>query len=287
MSYDTNSAVANVTNQGLWHGLKQRFRKWLSPRNVLNNNKLIIAQVTDMHIGATDNPYRGIPVRQQFVDVLQEVAKRPLDLLVLSGDLAAVAGEPEAYAWIRQVLATFPYPYVIMAGNHDHLGRMLKTFEVPASDVVEEMLCFSRTIKGRQLLFLDSSSYQLPPQQLDWLRAQLTTGGQKEVLLFIHHPPLLCDCRFMDERYPLQNIDEVWPVLVQLSQIKHIFCGHYHTEKTVVKAGKSVHLTPSTIFQIDTQSPYFVMKHTRPGWRMIEWQGSRVRTYVEYLQSGG
>jgi Icc protein len=283
MSYDIKSAVAN---QGLWHSLKQRFSKWLSPRNVLKNSKLIIAQVTDMHIGTTDTPYRGIPARQQFVDVLEELAKRPLDLLVLSGDLAAVAGEPEAYAWIKQVLATFPHPYVVMAGNHDHLERLLKAFEVPTSDVVAGMQCFSRTIKDRQLLFLDSSSYRLPLQQLDWLRAQLV-GSQDEALLFIHHPPLLCDCRFMDERYRLQNIDEVWPVLVQLPQIKNIFCGHYHTEKTVIKAGKSVHLTPSTIFQIDTQSPYFVMEHTRPGWRMIEWQGSQVHTYVEYLQGGG
>lgn len=282
MSNDTNSVPA-THQDGLWQGIKQRFKQWLSPRNgKFKDRQLIIAQVTDMHIGITDTPYKNIPVRQQFVNVLQELAKRPLDLMVLSGDLAAVAGEPEAYIWLKQVLATFPHPYVIMAGNHDHLTRLVEILEIPASDLMEGMLCFRRLIKGRQLFFLDTSSYRLPLSQLHWLQTQLA-GSKEEVLLFMHHPPLLCECRFMDDRYRLQNIDEVWPVLVQLPQIKNIFCGHYHTEKTVVAANKMVHLTPSTIFQIDTQSPYFEMEHTKPGWRMIEWQGARVHTYVEYL----
>lgn len=61
-------------------------------------NKLIIAQVSDMHIGPSDGLYSGIKVRKKFLDVLQVLAKKPLDLLVLSGDLSALEGEPEAYA---------------------------------------------------------------------------------------------------------------------------------------------------------------------------------------------
>ena len=244
---------------------------------------LIIAQLTDMHIGPTDGPYRNMPVRQQFLEALQTLATRKLDLLVLSGDLAAEAGEPEAYHWLKQCLAKFPAPYAVMAGNHDHVGRMTDLFNLPASDSVAGMLCFHRTLKGKRLLFLDSSSYTLPLSQLDWLRTQLTANAHEEVLLFIHHPPLLCGCRFMDSRYALQNIDQVWPVLVQLPQIKHIFCGHYHTEKTITQEGKTVYLTPSTTFQIDTQSPHFVMADIRPGWRIIEWKETQVQTYVEYV----
>jgi 3',5'-cyclic-AMP phosphodiesterase len=254
-------------------------------------NKLVLAQVTDMHIGASNAKYRGIDVRQQFLNVLQRLAKKPLDLLVLSGDLAAVEGEPEAYAWIRQVLTTFPYPYVIMAGNHDHVERMLSAFNLQNSDVSLRKLYFSRLIKGRRLLFLDSASYRVTKQQLEWLSEQLVKSkiknprakNQEQVLLFIHHPPLKCECQFMDEHCALQNMDEVWQVLEQFPQIKHIFCGHYHAEKTVSKNGKFVHLTPSTAFQIDTETADFSILHTKPGWRLIEWQGTQVQTYVEYL----
>ncbi len=246
------------------------------------SNNLTIAQVTDLHIGPDDVLYRGIKGRQQFLDVLQVLAEKELDLLVLSGDLSAIEGEPEAYAWLKEVLTTFPHPYIVMAGNHDHVLRMKRAFELADSDVSQGMLYFSRTIKGKRLLFLDSSSYRIPKQQLEWLKTQLA-DYKKRVLLFVHHPPLLCDCLFMDESHPLQNIDEVWQVLDQCPQIKHIFCGHYHTEKTVEKNGKSVHLTPSTIFQIETEDPEFAIEHSKPGWRMIEWEGEKVQTYAEYL----
>ena len=254
-------------------------------------NDLVLAQVTDMHIGASNAKYRGIDVRQQFINVLQRLAKKPLDLLVLSCDLAAVEGEPEAYTWIRRVLTTFPYPYVIMAGNHDHVWRMLSAFDLPNTDVSLGKRYFSRLIKGRRLLFLDSASYRVTKQQLEWLSGQLVESKnknpkskiQEQVLLFIHHPPLKCECQFMDEHHALQNLDDVWQVLEQFPQIKPIFCGHYHAEKTVIKNDKFVHLTPSTAFQIDTETADFSILHTKPGWRLIEWQGTQVHTYVEYL----
>jgi Icc protein len=246
------------------------------------SKNLIIAQISDLHIGPTNVKYRGIEPRQQFLKVLRVLSKKKLDLLVLSGDLAATEGEPEAYTWIKQVLATFPYPYLVMAGNHDHVIRMSRVFNLPATDVSQGMLYFSRTIQNNSLLFLDSSSYRVPKAQLEWLKMQLDEQTQP-VLLFIHHPPLQCGCTFMDDYHSLQNTEDIWQILEQFSQIKHIFCGHYHTEKTITRNGKSIYLTPSTIFQIDTEEPNFAVEHTKPGWRMIEWNNAKMHTYVEYL----
>jgi len=168
-----------------------------------------------------------------------------------------------------------------MMGNHDHLVRMTKVFNPPDSDVSQDMLYFSRLISDKLLLFLDSSPYRIARQQLEWLQSKLT-HYKKQVLLFIHHPPLLCDCQFMDQHHALLNINEVWKVLAKLPQIQHIFCGHYHAAKTVRRNNKFIHLTPSTIFQIDMENPHFTIEHTRPGWRIIHW-GEEIQTYVEYL----
>jgi len=246
------------------------------------SKNLIIAQVTDLHIGPTNIKYKGIEPRQQFLNVLRVLSRKKLDLLVLSGDLAGTEGEPEAYAWIKQVLATFPYPYLVMAGNHDHVARMSQTFNLPDTDVSQGMLYFSRTIQKKLLLFLDSSSYRVPKVQLEWLERKLDKQAQP-VLLFIHHPPLRCGCTFMDDYHRLQNTEELWQILEQFDQIQHIFCGHYHAEKTVTQNSKFVYLTPSTIFQIDTEEPDFMIEHTNPGWRMIEWNNVQMHTYVEYL----
>ncbi len=246
-------------------------------------SNLVIAQITDMHIGSSDSLYRGIKVRQKFLNVLQALAKKKLDLLVLTGDLSALEGEPEAYAWMSQVLAEFPYPYIVMPGNHDHVVRMSRAFKLPDGEISQGMLYFNRTISGKRLLFLDSSPSYITRRQLEWLSAQLA-DYKKQVLLFIHHPPLFCDCQFMDARHSLRNIEEVWQVLEQLPQVKHVFCGHYHTEKTVIKNNKNIYLTPSTIFQIDTNTPHFAVEHTTPGWRIIKW-GEEIQTYVEYYKS--
>jgi Icc protein len=248
-------------------------------------NKLMIAQISDTHIGATDLPniHTGINVRQQFLAVLNTLAKKPLDLLVLSGDLAAEYGEIEAYQWLKQTLERLPFPYIVMAGNHDRVSTLSEVFEIPSEDITGGLLYFHRTLKGWHLLFLDSSSYFISQPQITWLRQQLTRIANEPVLLFVHHPPLLCGCRFLDESYSLKNINEVWPVLTQLSAIQAIFCGHYHTERSIIREGQQVYLTPSTMLQINPDTPDFQIAHTYPGWRIIHCQEKQVYTYVEFL----
>jgi Icc protein len=247
-----------------------------------NNNKLIIAQISDIHIGEENEIVRGINVRNQFLDVLQVLRKKELDILIVSGDLAATHGEIEIYQWIKQKLDEFPYPYIIMPGNHDNVSMMSQVFDFEEKYLHNAMLYFHRILKGRHFYFLDSQPYFVASEQLDWLKKQLMNSNE-EAFLFIHHPPLLCECEFMDKKHALRNRDTVWQILSDLTAIKHIFCGHYHTEKLIEKDGKFVHLTPSTMLQIDTKSFRFDIASTIAGWRMIEWQGDHLNTYVEYL----
>jgi Icc protein len=245
-------------------------------------NQLHIAQITDMHITETDKPFHGVEVRKQFLQVIQLLKQRPLDLLILSGDLAAEWGEIESYQWIKNQLADFPCPFIIMAGNHDKVKNLVQVFDLPSTDIVAGMLCFTRRIQGKLLIFLDSSNYTLPTAQLAWLATQ---PMDEQALLFIHHPPMLCGSRFMDAGYGLQNIEETWATLARFPLINHIFCGHYHTAKTLQNQDKQIYLTPSTSLQIDTQPLEFTVEHTTPGWRTILWQDSQVTTFVEYLDS--
>lgn len=128
-------------------------------------DSLRIVQVSDIHIGHTDEPISGVDVRRQFLEVLHCIRQEPLDLLVISGDLAAFSGEIEAYQWIKQVLQDFSSPYLVIAGNHDHAGRLAETFNLQEF-VTEEMLFFTQTVKNKRIFFLDTSSYVLPPAKL-------------------------------------------------------------------------------------------------------------------------
>lgn len=246
----------------------------------MNSAMIRIAQISDIHIGGTAEPVQGIDVRGNFLKVLKAIDVKNIDLVVLSGDLAAEEGEEGAYEWVSGIMANFPIPWVVMGGNHDHVSAMAKYFDL-GKDLKNGLLYFKREIKGRTLFFLDSSHNFLQTEQLDWLYKE-ASSIQEEVLLFIHHPPALCSCLFMDTRHPLRNIEETRSTLRSLPNIHSIFVGHYHTEKLIVQDFKNIHLTPSTMMQIDTHSVGFHMEHVRPGWRIIEWGMDRLETEVHY-----
>lgn len=242
-----------------------------------------LAQLSDVHITAEPGERHGIDSRANFLRALRQLQaeEADLDLLVLSGDLAALDGESGAYAWLAEQLAACGLPYVVMTGNHDRLERMQRIFAIPETDLQAGYLCYERHIKGLPLLFLDTADYYLASAQLDWLRAKVM-ADTKQKLLFIHHPPLLCDCLFMDSKHSLRNIAEAWPAIAALPFVQHIFCGHYHTERTLYRDGKNLYLTPSTQMQIGTKSEKFSFDSRHPGWRVIEWDGENLHTYVRY-----
>lgn len=239
-----------------------------------------IAQISDIHIGGTPDPVQDIDVRSNFLKALDAIRQKEIDLLVISGDLAAEDGEDGAYAWVAETMANFPIPWVVMGGNHDRVSTMAKYLDI-SRDLKNGILYFKREIRGRHLFFLDSSTNYIQTEQLDWLYQEVSSVPE-EVLLFIHHPPALCSCLFMDTRHPLRNIEEVRATLRSLPNIHSIFVGHYHTEKVIVQDFKTIHLTPSTMMQIDTRSPGFCVEHVRPGWRIIEWGPDRLETEVHY-----
>jgi 3',5'-cyclic-AMP phosphodiesterase len=174
-------------------------------------------------------------------------------------------------------------PYLIMLGNHDRLETAMSVFNLPKEDVHHGEFYFYRQFKQCHCLFLDTSSYYLSLNQQQWLQ-QMVQQINGDILLFMHHPPTLCDCRFMDERHALINHQEVWSFFLTLPQIKHIFCGHYHTERDIAVSDKWIHVTPSTMLQIDPISPELVLDKKNFGWRMIEWTPNQpLKTRVEYL----
>lgn len=248
------------------------------------NDLVKIAQISDIHIGPDTSLVQGIDVRANFLNTLDIVQSNDIDLIVLSGDIAVDEAEAEAYAWVAQVLENVKKPWVIMAGNHDDISVMNRYLHI-ADDVVDNMLFFKRVIKGRHIFFLDSSTNQVQTAQLDWLKRE-AANIKEEIMLFMHHPPAICGCNFMDTKYPLRNIDEVRAAFSEINNLNHIFVGHYHTEKFIVQDGKNIHLTPSTMMQIDVNEPEFKIEHVSPGWRYISWSGSRMDTEVHYLIDG-
>ena len=134
---------------------------------------------------------------------------------------------------------------------------------------------------------MDSSSHSIDPVQLEQLKKDCKNTSD-DIMLFIHHPPLLCGCYFMDHNYPLLNHEVVYPLIQSLQNIKFIICGHYHTEKTVFRDGQLILLTPSTMLQFNQTDPNFKIDFEKEnqaiGWRMIVWREGTIESCINYVK---
>ena len=220
-----------------------------------------IGQVSDIHIGADEGFVQGIDVRANFESALKSKSMQDLDLLVLSGDLANEDGEEGAYKYVAELLKDYPVPVCVIPGNHDRLEVMQKYFDLEGK--VRDGKCYYR--------------YDICGLKVEAAKVN------DEVLLFMHHPPCLCNHRFMDLKYALKNIEEVQETLSSIKNLKHIFTGHYHFNFHLqLPSQQEVHVAPSTQMQIDPQAPIFNLMSSAPGWQVIEWGENFVETGVYF-----
>ncbi len=226
-----------------------------------------IVQLTDLHLPSEGEDTHGVDVMQNFQDMIHTVREISPDLVVLSGDLCLLQGNENTYHWVRSHLDFLKIPYTAIGGNHDdpillanafHIGHQLKGKE----------LYYARELGGHAVLFLETSYGVVSERQLQWLTEELNSL-QKDVVIFMHHPPVNGGVPFMDNNHALQNMADVQEVLFNFPHHLTIFCGHYHVEKTICQRNLTVHITPSTYFQIDWKLEGFKVDHYRIACREI------------------
>ncbi len=240
-----------------------------------------IIQITDLHIDREGEYPFNIDVRKNFLRILNYIKSFKPDHLVISGDLCYRDGEVEIYEWIHGVLDTVELPYSVIAGNHDDSTMLAQTFGLEHL-LHDGELYFARRIGKETVLFLDSGRGSHSHRQLNWLRRQLK-NAQGELIVFMHHPPNLCEVPFMDTRYALQDIEEVQKVFAAYPGNVNVFCGHYHVEKTIRLGNLLIQVTPSCFFQIDQQQQDFKVDHHRIAFREIVLDNQQLFTTVRYF----
>jgi 3',5'-cyclic AMP phosphodiesterase CpdA len=231
----------------------------------------IIYQITDTHVP----PEEGKPVRANFVALMDFVARNPADLLVLTGDLPGEDGNKEVYEWMKEQLPENQLTYVI-PGNHDDDENLFDAF---GEDIcVNREFFHTLPLDEIDLVFTNSGSGILPPEQLDYLSSEVI---RQHSVLFTHYPTRKISDGFMDSTYPLKNHDQA-DTAISRSKIDHVFCGHFHTEHAS-EGNYNLHVTPSPAFEIDLNDPEIKISKGRVPIRKIQIDGSTVSTEVIYL----
>lgn len=171
---------------------------------------MIIAQMTDIHIGFDPEARPEELNRQRFRATLDRLLKQPnlLDMLVCSGDITD-RGDADSFAKTAELLADLPFPVHVMVGNHDSRDGLLAAFpETLRGDDGFIHAAFERD--GLLVVLLDT----LEPgrhggafctARRDWLRGVLEANRHVPTVVFMHHPPVVSGIAWMGPRE-----DEAW-----------------------------------------------------------------------------
>ena len=244
---------------------------------------MLLTLVADPHIAASPTDTHGVDTRANFSRVVQRVRDLRPDRVVLLGDYSARHPRKADVEWVCSRMRLAEVPFEAIVGNHD-TGRHVAEVCGPAGGLIGEQLYFRRNFEGMRALFLDTSAGRLDAEQLDWLKLDIA-GARGPILVFMHHPPLLAGVPYMDDNHALRDPGgELYDTLFSGVTPVHVFCGHYHNARTVSVGPHTVHLCPSTYFQVDAaEAEFAVVGHAMPGIRHVEIDGERVVSWVEFL----
>lgn len=212
------------------------------------SGQVIIAQISDLHIGAT--PKNGLENSSVLLRrALGAIAAfRPAAILA-TGDLANDE-KPEEYAALAELLETAPSPIFLLPGNHDKPALLREHF--PAHDYLPHSLPASYALDHLpvRIVAIDQTAAGLvggifTSAHAAWLDETLDAAPDKPTIVALHHPPFVSHDRLFDT-IGLQGDAIFTKVVARHPQIGRIICGHHHRLVVGQIAHAPVVCAPST-----------------------------------------
>jgi Icc protein len=237
-----------------------------------------IAQLTDLHLCQGKSWDVDVPAR--LTRVLDDMAGQKIDLIVLTGDLVQTEKDEASYVSVKRALDETRLPYRIAPGNHDDRALLSRIFGLPLSPSGE--IYSAKIFHDRELIFLDSSQSVFSDDQWSWLVGRIASAAA-EPILFLHHPPSPAGVPVMDRDWRFLQADRFRAEIAAPGKPLTVFCGHYHTEKTVRLPRLDMFICPAVIFQFDPTDTEFKVGSLRFGWRKIEIEDGRLATSVRWF----
>ncbi|MDH3693063.1 MAG: phosphodiesterase [Gammaproteobacteria bacterium] len=187
---------------------------------------------TDPHLVTPGEKLHGIDPLQRMQECLAHIAtnQKDAEFCVITGDLAD-RGEPEAYQALHDELAKFPLKTYLILGNHDHRENFFTAFPNKTRDEIGFVQSCLQHEFG-DFLFLDTLDQGQRTglycgHRQAWLSNCLSETKDRDVYLFLHHPPFPIGIPPLDD-IALSNPREFAEVLRTHDRIKYLFFGHVH-----------------------------------------------------------
>jgi 3',5'-cyclic-AMP phosphodiesterase len=255
---------------------------------------MIIAQLTDIHIGFEPDARPEELNRTRFRATLDRLIKQPNvpDLLVCTGDITD-RGDAESFARTADLLKDLPFPVKMMVGNHDSREGLLAAFPDTATEGGFVHTAFE--LDGLLVVLLDT----LEPgrhggafctARRDWLRGVLEANRTMPTLVFMHHPPVVSGIGWMDPAPGEAWIRNLEAAFAGMDQVQAIHCGHLHRPLATSFCGIPLNVTPAVAPLVSLDLRPISGEHPDaralittepPTYALHHWDGTRVATHYE------
>ncbi|AML53104.1 phosphodiesterase [Falsihalocynthiibacter arcticus] len=218
---------------------------------------MLIAHVSDSHVLANGCKIAGkFDTGAAFDRLIADLAHQPVqpDLILFSGDLGEDATKEE-YAHIREGLRILGIPVLAVPGNHDSRAPMLESLSEMLGVTESGHLCVCNTefevaIIGLDTLVEGAPHGKLCADRLAWLESALKHCKDREVIIFMHHPPMATGLDDMDSMGLLEGKEAFSRLVAQHGKVQGILCGHMHRAIQGECGGAPVRISPSASHQI-------------------------------------
>lgn len=234
--------------------------------------ELHLALLSDTHIPADPTEaYRGFQPWKNLETIVPQVVQRRPAGVILNGDAARLAGLPDDYVQLKQLLAPLAEiaPVCIGMGNHDDRGNFLKAFTTrpyqPAGVTGKHVTVIDhptvRILQLDSLLYVDKVAGLLGKAQRQWLGNYLADADPRPVVLFIHHT-------LKDGDGDLLDVDRLFGILRPNPKVKAIFYGHSHVWEIGERDGIQLINLPAVGYNFRDEDPV--------GWVAARFHGAGV-----------
>lgn len=218
-------------------------------RPLTTDDRILLAQISDLHIGAgvgaADPDHRV----ERVVSALAELDPAP-DAVVVSGDLTQ-DGDPAQYARARELLAPLRMPVHVLPGNHDIRSALRDALLGGVETGPGDYLQYEARVGGLRLLVCDTiipgdDGGRLCGERMTWLDAALAADRESPTVVAMHHPPLVTGIAEMDEiGVEPDSLARLAAVLDRAPNVLRVVAGHVHRAMYSTCGGRPVFSCPS------------------------------------------
>ena len=245
-----------------------------------------IIQFTDTHLVEPGETLKGLDPKVRLDIGIAHAMERfsGADLWVITGDLTN-EGTTDAYKSLKATLAPITDPLQLMIGNHDDRQNFCTAFPDTSMDgqgFVQSVLDYEQF----RLIFLDTNEPGTPAgvycdKRANWLQSALDGAGERDIYLFMHHPPFAIGIPRLDQM-SLDPESRFFEIVEGRGNIRHIFFGHVHRPVSGQWKGISYSALKGTNHQVELnfETPKLIYALELPSYAVIDLEPGHTRVHL-------